>query len=186
VSFTLSFFSVRLFLTALKTVMNEIREHANDLSEANTVLTGNNDRLEEALSPLKDVQEKLAKIAKKNGASVNKLQELVRDNARCMYETHIVMRTDIKHTLFGVVFDADQDEDGVFTDKELRRLMTRFKNIPAVVVNEKVFEKELKRNKQVNTVLDLVATVHDNTIPDKEKALVVDEAAYEIPDDDSL
>ena len=170
--------------TALRTIMNQIREDVNDLAEENEVLVGNNDRLEDALGPLKKTQKKLAKIAKKNGTQVNKLQQLVRENQRCMYETHILMKLDIKQTLMGVIFDADQNEDGIFSDKELRRLKTRFKNMPAVVLNEKIFDKKLKHNRRINAVLDLVLLIQDETVKSKKKPLTIDEEAYEIPDDD--
>jgi hypothetical protein len=156
-------------LDSLRTVHNKLRASVNDFSEENAKLTGNNDRLEAEIAPLKESEEKLSQIAEENGSNVEKLTGLVKDNQVTLDEMHKIQRQDVVQSLMQVLLDADRNEDGTLSNQEVKRLRTRVKNLPSIEVNEDLFERKLKDHRQVSAFLNIVNQVSDDTVPADER-----------------
>lgn len=162
-------------LETLRTVHNRLRASVNEFSAENTKLAANNDRLEEEIVPLKESEEKLSQIAEQNGSDVKKLTGLVSENQKTIDEMREIQKQDLVQNLMQILMEADRDEDGELTDREVKRLMNKMKNLPAINFDEEKFERKLENHRQLSSFLTMVHEVNDETIPRDERIFTVSE-----------
>jgi len=160
---------------SLRKVQNDLRHEVNDFAVENTKLAGSNERLESQLAPLKETEQKLAAIAKKNGSSVKKLQRLVKENQVTLDEMNDLVEADVVYQMIDAVLDSEKSEDGHFSDKEIRRLALRLNGLPAIEVNKENFMRKIEKQRSVNSVVALMRTLHDKTIPLDERVFTIAE-----------
>ncbi|CAJ1961631.1 unnamed protein product [Cylindrotheca closterium] len=167
-------------LETLRTVHNGLRASVNDFSAENTKLVANNDRLEEEIVPLKECEEKLSAIAEQSGSDVKKLTGLVAENQKTLDTMHEIQKQDTVQSLMQILMEADRDEDGELTDREVKRLMNKMKNLPAVNFNEERFERKLENHRQLSTFLTMVHEVNDESVPKDDRIFTVSEDPKEV------
>ena len=142
----------------------------------NARLANSNSKLEKHLKPLKKSQKKLKKIAKKEGATVKKLQRLVKTNQETIDEMRELVKADAVHQMIEAVLESDRSNDGEFSDKEIRQLANRLDGLPSVIVNKELFLKKIKADRDINAVVRLVETIHDEGIPEKKRVFKMDDS----------
>ena len=168
---------------ALRKIQNDLRKMVNDFAETNTKLSGNISRLQGQVTDLKDTESKLDAIAKKQGSSVDKLKNLVKENQRIIDEKHLLIKSDTMQAMMAIVLESDFDQSSDFSDKEVNRLVLRLKNLPAIKVNEEKLRAKLEKNRSLASVLGLLQDIDDDTIPKEEHIIVVNEDDYAAQDD---
>ena len=141
--------------------------------EENEVLGNNNQRLTDALSPLKSKEQALNKVAKKNGATVQQLKRLVKENHDCMEESRKVIRDDIITGLMTTLLDTTND-DANLSERDIKRLCSKWKHDPNVVFDANKFEKLARKTPKVSMVMDLIADAGDKSIPEKRQVFKID------------
>jgi hypothetical protein len=67
---------------------------------------------------------------------------LVKENQEIIDETKKLVKADIMHGMIAVVLDTDMDEDGILSDREIQRSCQRMRNVPAIKLKEKKFERK--------------------------------------------
>lgn len=145
----------------------------NDFAKENTKLTESNNRLEGQLAPLKEIEQKLEKIAEANGTQVKKLQSLVRENQSTISEMKSLVEADVVYEMIETILESDRSEDGEFSDKEIRMLAIRLEGLPAIKLNRELFIEAVKKDRNIHCVVELVKTIHDKDIPEEEKVVVL-------------
>ena len=141
--------------------------------EENEVLGRNNQKLADALSPLKSKEQALNKVAKKNGASVHQLKRLVKENQDCIEESRKVIRDDIITGLMTTLLDTTNDDPNL-SERDIKRLCSKWKHDPNVVFDAKKFEKLAKKTPKVSMVMDLIVDAGDESIPTKRQVFRID------------
>lgn len=139
----------------------------------------NNERLHDALEPLKETEQQLSKIAEESGSTAKHLQRLVRENQYYLDEQSEIIRKDTLQSLMQIVFDVDLNEDGHLSPKEIKRLLHRLSHVTTVDVNGRLLKKRVKKNPRVSAVLDMMSLLGDETIPKKKRIFTINENAYE-------
>jgi hypothetical protein len=160
---------------ALRKVQNDLRHDVNDFAIENNKLSGSSDRLEGQLAPLKETEQKLAAIAEKNGSSVKKLQNIVKDNKATIDEMKDLVEADVVYEMISAVLDSEKDEDGHFSDKEIRRLALRLSGLPSIEVDKEKFIRRVEKQRSVNSVVSLMRTINDKDIPEDERIFTIAE-----------
>ena len=168
----------------MRRAQNELRSRINDFADENEVLAENNERLHDALAPLKETEQQLSKIAEASGSTARHLQRLVRENQYYLDEQSEIIRKDTLQSLMQIVFDVDLNEDGDLSPKEIRRLLNRLEHLTTVDVNTKLLKKKVKKNPRVSAVLDMMAMLGDETIPKRKRIFTINETAYDEYDED--
>jgi hypothetical protein len=127
-----------------------------------------NTELEGELEPLKDTEAKLASIAEKNGTSMNTLRELVKENQKTLDGMSKRIKNDME-----AVLHAKRDEDGNFSDREVKILVLRLKGLPAIEVDEEKFAERASMTRSPSSVSDVMRTITDDTIPEDERIFTI-------------
>lgn len=154
---------------SLRKVQNDLRHKVNGFADANMELSNNTGRLEEKLAPLKETEQRLSSIAEKNGSTVNKLRDLVKENHKIQNEQKKLINDDIVQDMMEAVLNSERSEDGHFSDREIKRLVMRLKGLPAIIINEELLMAKLQKNRSISSVLDAMKTISDDSIPDDER-----------------
>lgn len=165
---------------ALRQVQNDLRHKVNDFADLNVQLNANNTRLESELAPLKETEKKLEAIAEKNGSTVTKLRDLVKDNQETLDAMQETLKEDVLQDMMEAVLESERDEDGHFSDKELKRLLLRLKGLPSIDVNQDKFMERAKLNRSISDVFSMMKNIHaEDGAPKDERIFSI----TEVPED---
>jgi hypothetical protein len=162
---------------ALRHVQNELRKKVNEFAVINTGLTMNINQLHSEASRLKETDEKLQKIAEKQGATVDKLKSVVKENQTIINEKMELIKADTMQAMMTVVLESDFDQSHDFSDREINRLVLRMKNLPAIKVNEDLLRHKMNKHRSVLSVIDLLQDIEDDDIPEGDHIFLINEAA---------
>jgi hypothetical protein len=162
---------------ALRQVQNELRKKVNEFAVINTGLTLNINQLQSEASRLKETDEKLQKIAEKQGATVDKLKSVVKENQTIINEKMELIKADTMQAMMTVVLESDFDESHDFSDREINRLVLRMKNLPAIKVNEDLLRLKMNKHRSVLSVIDLLQDIENDDIPEEDHIFLINEAA---------
>eukprot|EP00538_Stauroneis_constricta_P005186 CAMPEP_0119550798 /NCGR_PEP_ID=MMETSP1352-20130426/4241_1 /TAXON_ID=265584 /ORGANISM="Stauroneis constricta, Strain CCMP1120" /LENGTH=255 /DNA_ID=CAMNT_0007596753 /DNA_START=6 /DNA_END=773 /DNA_ORIENTATION=- len=156
---------------SLRQVQNQLRRSVNEFARTNLGLTNNINKLGVEATRLKDVEGKLEGIAKEQGATVKKLQEIVDENGKIIEEKKELIKADTMQAMMSAVLESDFDETGSFSDREIHRLVLRLGNLPAIEFNEKLLRAKVTANRSLHSVIDLLQDIErvDERVPDEER-----------------
>jgi hypothetical protein len=160
---------------ALRQVQNDLRHKVNDFADLNVQLRKNNTRLEAELVPLKETEVKLEAIAEKYGSNANKLRDLVKDNQASLDAMNLALKEDVIQDMMEAVLQSERDEDGHFSDVELKRLMLRLKGLPSIEVNQEKFMEKAKLHRSISDVFSVMQTIYDD-VPADERIFTISES----------
>lgn len=149
-------------------MQNDLRHKVNDFADLNVELSNNNTRLEGELVPLKETEAKLEAIAEKNGSNANKLRGLVKENQATLDAMNLALKEDVVQDMMEAVLQSERDEDGHFSDRELKRLMLRLKGLPSIEVDQEKFMERAKLHRSISDVFNVMRTIYDD-VPEDEK-----------------
>lgn len=107
---------------------------------------------------LRENEQRFQALAAEQNANVRDLVKLVDENQKVIDQKKKCIREDIVESLINAAFEGERSEDGEFSDREMKRLIQRMRNLPAVKVNEDLLTQALNRNR---SVLSLIALIRD-------------------------
>ena len=86
-----------------------------------------------------------------------------------------LVKEDVTYQMINIVLEADKDEGGDLSDKEINVLVNRLSALPALTVNKPLLIKKVKKDRTVNAVVALMRTIHDEDIPEKRRPFKINE-----------
>ena len=90
---------------------------------------------------LSDVSKDLDAIAKKSGAQVDRLVEIIEETADLQEKVKRNLEAQVMQNVMNQILSADGDADFKFNKYELRKLQTKLSNIPGVTFDKANFQK---------------------------------------------
>ena len=141
---------------AFRTVHNRLRKDVNVFARENLKLTKANDELNLQVFMLKENEQRFQALAAEQNANVQDLVKLVAENQIVLNEKKATIHNDIVETLINTAFEGESSEDGEFSDKEIKRLVTRMKNLPAITINEPLLEEALNKDRNILSLIEII------------------------------
>mmetsp|Transcript_26172 Transcript_26172/g.40119 ORF Transcript_26172/g.40119 Transcript_26172/m.40119 type:complete len:122 (+) Transcript_26172:530-895(+) len=114
-------------------------------------------------------------MAKAQGMNVDNLLGLTKENQALLDKMKASMKAQASQRLLQIVFQSDRDESSsIDSEREINRLIIRLKGVDGIQLDEERFKDELKASGgSLESVLKLVKSLDDDTIPENEKILTV-------------
>jgi len=109
-------------LPALRSMNNKLKETANDLEDQVDTLSNEIDALEPEADRAAAIEEELRDIAERQEVNVNKLVELVKENAVILQKMRDNLRKRIVNDITGIVIKSDKDNDKSIDSKEAKMI----------------------------------------------------------------
>jgi hypothetical protein len=118
----------------------------------------------------------LAAIAKKSGASVDRLVAIVKENGQIQEKVKANLEQDVMQNVLNNVLASDADEDFSFSKKELRRLQLNLSNIPGVGFDKENFEKLCKTDSDITIqeIMEMFRNLKNPNIPEEDNIFHLD------------
>jgi hypothetical protein len=129
--------------------------------------------MEQELIPLKETEAKLETIAAKSGSNASKLRDLVKDNQTTLDQMNAALKEDVIQDMMEVVLQAEQDENGKFSDQELKRLLLRLKGLPSIEIDGERFMKRAQQHRSMSDVFGVLKTIYDDDVPQEEQIISI-------------
>ncbi|CAJ1961633.1 unnamed protein product [Cylindrotheca closterium] len=145
-------------MDTFRTIHNRLRKDVNVFAGENVKLTKANDALNLQVFMLKENEQRFQALAAEQNSNVQDLVKLVNENQKVIDEKKKCIRDDIIESLISTAFEGERSQDGEFSDREVKRLVTRLKNMPAVKINEEILSQVLDTDR---SVLALIAIIRD-------------------------
>jgi len=114
-------------LPALRSMNNKLREDANNLEEQVDTLSNEIDALEPEAERAAAVEEELRDIAERQEVNVNKLVELVKENAVILQKMRENLRKRVVQDIIGIVVKSDKDNDQSIDSKEAKMIALKIR-----------------------------------------------------------
>lgn len=143
-------------IIAFRTIHNRLRSDVNVFAFENVKLTKANDELNLQVFMLKENEQRFQALASEQNRNVNDLVKLVAENQVLIDQKKKCIYDDIIEALISTAFEGEKSEDGVFSDREMKRLITRMKNLPALTINEDLLKQALDRNRNVLKLIEII------------------------------
>lgn len=134
--------------------------------------------MEGQLEPLKESETKLKEIAEKNGTDVDKLKNLVKDNQVTLDAMNATLKRDILQDMMEAVLDAEGDNDGKFSDTEIKKLALKLGNVTRIDLDKDKFIKKAKLHRNMSDLLHIIKTIDDDGLSEEERVFTIRETAY--------
>ena len=147
----------------------------NDFAIENVRLSQEAEKLSVRVFCLKEAEERLKEMAKGQNLNVKNLRDLVSKNQSIIQEKKELIRTDIAEELISFILQADEDESGEFSDREIQILLGYVKTLPAIIVNEKRLKKTIERERSLYAVLDLVKDIGRHAMQPEDQIFIIKE-----------
>jgi hypothetical protein len=144
--------------TAFRTVHNKLRKDVNIFAGQNVKLTKANDELNLQVFVLKENEQRFQELCEKQNSNVKYLVKMVDENQKVIDKKKKLIHEDIVESLINAAFEGERSEDGVFSDREINRLLQRMRGLPAVKVNEDMLKLSVSKDR---SVLSLIALIRD-------------------------
>lgn len=160
---------------AFRTIHNRLRKDVNVFAEENVKLTKANDQLNLQVFMLKENEQRFQALAAEQGANVNDLVSLVAENQKVLVEKQKCVRDDIIESLINTAFAGERSEDGHFSDRELKRLVNRMKNLPAIQINEPLLREAMNKSRSVLALIALIRDLDIEGIQLGDRIFLIDE-----------
>eukprot|EP00581_Thalassiosira_minuscula_P010488 CAMPEP_0183709740 /NCGR_PEP_ID=MMETSP0737-20130205/5721_1 /TAXON_ID=385413 /ORGANISM="Thalassiosira miniscula, Strain CCMP1093" /LENGTH=344 /DNA_ID=CAMNT_0025937911 /DNA_START=271 /DNA_END=1305 /DNA_ORIENTATION=- len=146
-------------IPSLRSMNNKLREDANKLGGEVDILSEEIDLLEPEADRASAVEEQLRSIADLQGANVNRLVELVRENETILAKMRDNLRQRIVQDMIAIVVKSDQDNDCTIDRMEAKTLALRIRlalQEYGVMFDSQKFIKAIGGNTSVSGIIDIV------------------------------
>jgi hypothetical protein len=158
-------------------VQNDLRHQVNDFADENNKLTGNVNRLESELIPLKETEAKLGALAVKSGLTVEKLKELIKSNQATINQMKETLVEDVLASMVNIILQAEASGDGKFSESELQKLVLRLKMLPTIQMDEERFKERLvglaDSKHQFAAILKLMEQIQYDDVSEEERVFIL-------------
>lgn len=169
-------------VTAFRTIHNRLRKDVNVFAGENVRLTKANDELNLQVFMLKENEQRFQALAAEQNANAQDLVKLVAENEKIIIEKKKSIKRDIVESLIGTAFEGERNMDGQFSDREIKRLVTRLKNMPAVTVNEELLAKAIDTDRSVLALIEIIRHLSIEGEQEGDTIFVVDDNNPELID----
>jgi len=135
-------------LPALRSLNNVLRNDARDLEEATDELKREIDELRPEAQRAAGAEEELQEATRAQGRNADAMIDLVKENEQVLADMKDNLRQRIVQDVLGLVIRSDEDNDGLFSDKEVHLLAFKIKlqlGVYGVEFDEYKFQKVLRR-----------------------------------------
>lgn len=147
---------------SIRGLINGLRDEVNLFAEENEKLTLNIDELETQNDRLKEFEKGLKSICDKQGANVEQLVSLVKDNRVIIDKMKKIIKGDVTQILVRAVLLGDRDKNFTLDDKDIETVLNAFDNVEFAEVDRDKFRTYVKNHdRNVNAVLKLVFNLFD-------------------------
>mmetsp|Transcript_14751 Transcript_14751/g.23239 ORF Transcript_14751/g.23239 Transcript_14751/m.23239 type:complete len:280 (-) Transcript_14751:100-939(-) len=143
-------------LESLREVQNGLRADVNVFSGENKKLGSSIDELNVQAFCLKETEQRLKEVTKDQEINVKSLVSIVDENQDILDAKRKMILQDIISDLMDTVMKGETGEDNEFSKKEINRMMTYMRGLPAVEVNEELLRKAIEKSNSVLTVMNLI------------------------------
>jgi hypothetical protein len=133
-----------------------LRKDVNWLAGENVRLSKVNDNLKLQVFYMKETEQRFQDLAFQQGANVENIVRLVKENQILIDEKKVLIREDIVEALIDAAFAAEGGEDGTFSDREIKKLITRIRGLPAVTIDEELLKSTVEGNRSVLSLIELI------------------------------
>ena len=93
---------------------------------------------------------------------------LIDQKKKCIYD-------DMIESLITTAFEGEKSEDGVFSDREMKRLVTRMKNLPALTIKEDLLNEALNKDRNVLKLIEIIRHLDIEGVQLGDRIFIVDE-----------
>jgi hypothetical protein len=140
----------------LRDVQNGLREDVNVFSGENKKLGSSIDELGVKAFCLKETEQRLKEVTKDQEVNVKSLVGIVDENQEILDKKRKIILQDIVSDLMDTVMKGESGEDNEFSKKEINKMMTYMRGLPAVIVNEVLLRSAIEKSNSVLTVMKLI------------------------------
>ena len=144
-------------LPTLRQVQNNLREDVNHFARQNIQLKHSVDDLEGNVTRLKGVEQQLRDITHDQELNITKLKGLVAKHKTINDGMKQCIKRGIVSQLIATALQTEKDESGDYDDREIKRLITYMRNLPAVTINEEKLQAALDQtNRSLPALINII------------------------------
>lgn len=131
---------------------------------------------------LKENEQRFQALAAEQNSNVQDLVKLVAENQEIIDEKKKIIKRDIIESLISAAFEGESSTDGEFSDREIKRLISRMRNMPAVKVNEELLSKVIGTDRSVLALIEIIRHLAIEGEQTGDSIFVVDDSDPELID----
>lgn len=156
-------------LGGMRGQQNQLRTSVNTLSDQNRILHNSVEKLETQVTKLEHVEEELGEIAKSAQTNVNRLVEIVSENAILQAKIKRRLEQQVIENVMAVVVNADSNHDWTLGKTEMDMLDMRLTAMPGIEFDEANYQKVCHKDSMtVVEIMNVLRNLLDDDIPEEE------------------
>lgn len=161
--------------TAFRAIHNKLRKDVVVFADENVKLAAANDQLNLQVFMLKENEERFRVMAEEQNSNVQDLVRLVAENQGTINKMHKCLHSDIVESLINAAFEEERNEDGEFSDREIKRLVTRLRGMPAIKINEELLTKTIQADRSVMSLIEIIKDLDIEGVQLGDRIFIIDE-----------
>ncbi|KAL3932518.1 MAG: hypothetical protein SGBAC_010816 [Bacillariaceae sp.] len=161
-------------IRTLKETAEKVKVEVDRLKVENNRLSDNIDELGSTIDDLKEVENALEVITATQGASVSAFEKQVEENKEILGKMKKSTMGRVIQNLISVLYRGDEDADDLIDAEEVDKVMAGIEKISGVDVREDKL-REAITGKSIDSVIEVVKNLTDDTITEDEKIFLVTE-----------
>lgn len=161
-------------IRTLKETAEKVKVEVDRLKVENNRLSNNIDELGSTIDDLKEVENALEVITATQGASVSAFEKQVEENKEILGKMKKSTMGRVIQNLISVLYRGDEDADDLIDAEEVDKVMAGIEQISGVDVREDKL-REAITGKSIDSVIEVVKNLTDDTITEDEKIFLVTE-----------
>lgn len=159
-------------IRTLKETSEKVKVEVDRLKHENNRLSSSIDELGSTIDELKEVENALTVITSTQGASVEAFEKQVEENKEILSKMKKSTKGRVIQNLISILYRGDEDADDVIDAEEVDKVMAGIEKISGVNVREDKLRAALT-GKSIDSVIEIVKNLTDETITDDEKIFLV-------------
>jgi len=161
-------------IRTLKETAEKVKVEVDRLKHENNRLSGNIDELGSTIDDLKEVEHALEVITSTQGASVSTFEKQVEENKEILRKMKKSTKGRVIQNLISILYRGDEDADDLIGPEEVDKVMAGIEKISGVDVREDKLRAAIS-GKSIDSVIEVVKNLTDDTITDEERIFLVTE-----------
>jgi hypothetical protein len=156
-------------LGGMRGQQNQLRSSVNAISEQNRILHNSVEKLETEVTKLEHVEEELGEIAKSAQTNVNRLVQIVSENAILQAKIKLHLEQQVIQNVMTIVVTADSNRDWTLCKAEMEMLVMRLKAMPGIEFDEANFRKVCRKDSlTVAEIMNVLRNLLDDDVPEED------------------
>lgn len=158
----------------MKETCERLDEEVTNLKVENDRLNASVGELQTSVENLQDISITLEEIRKLEGASLDQLEEQLKDTEEIFDSMQENLKSNILQNLISVVLNCDADGDMSLGDEEIDALIHNIQGMYGVDVDDEKAKKSIvDAGRSLNAVMELVRDLFDEDVPEEERIFKV-------------